>query len=132
MRQSHAEIVARGFAAYATGDRVRLVAVIHPKAEIVPLSTDLAGTDGPYHGKAGAEKWLEDLGSARLEFHGEPDEIRESGDTVLVLGRAQARRPSSGFGFTQRVGWVMKIQDELIISLRGYPRPEDAERAAGI
>ena len=124
------ELVLRAFTAYATGDRARLVGVLHPEAEIAPLSPDLMGTDGPYHGHRGAEQWLDDLGATRQEFTGEADEILESGDTVLVLGRVQARRPSSGFGFTQRVGWVMTIQDELIKTFRGYTSQDTARRAA--
>jgi ketosteroid isomerase-like protein len=124
------ELVVRAFAAYAAGDRARLIAVLHPEAELVPLSPDLMGTDGPYHGRLGAEQWLDELGSTRKTFSGEADEIHEEGNTVLVLGRVQSRRPASGFGFTQRVGWVLTIEDALIKTFRGYTSQEAARRAA--
>ena len=129
---SSVEIVRRAFAAYAAGDRARLIALVHPEAEIAPLSPDLSGTDGPYRGKRGAELWLEELARTGREFTGKLEEIRESGETVLALGRVQARRPASGFAFTQRVGWVLRTRDELIVFFRGYTSAEDAERAAGI
>ena len=131
MRQAHAEIVARGFAAYAAGDRARLIAVLHPEAELLPLSADLTSNEGPYYGRLGAEQWLENLGSAAAAFTGEPDQIRESGDTVLVLGRIQIEPGPGGKPRTQRVGWVVRVQDDLIISFRGYLDQDDAERAAG-
>jgi ketosteroid isomerase-like protein len=124
------ELVVRAFAAYATGDRARLIAVLHPEAEIVPLAPDLMGTDGPYHGRLGAEQWLDDLGSTRKQFTGEADEVHEDGNTVLVLGRVHSHRPSSGFGFTQRVGWVLTIEDDLIRTFRGYTSHDAARRAA--
>jgi ketosteroid isomerase-like protein len=124
------ELVLRAFAAYAAGDRARLVAVLHPEAEIVPLAPDLLSTDGPYHGRLGAEKWLDDLGSTRKTFTGQADEIIEEGNTVVVLGRVQSRRPSSGFGFTQRVGWVLTVEDELIKTFRGYTSHDAARQAA--
>ncbi len=130
MESANVELVLRAFTAYAAGDRARLVGTLHPNAEIVPLSADLSGTDGPYIGHAGAEQWLDDLEETRREFTGAADEIRESEGCVVVLGRVHARRPASGFGYTQRVGWVVRIEDDLICSFRGYTSPESALRAA--
>lgn len=130
--ESDLELVQRAFAAYSAGDRARLVACIHPAGEIAPLSPDLSGTDGPYLGHAGAEQWLDHLGAARREFSGEVEEVRHAEGALVILGRVQARSPASGFGFTQRVGWVVTVEDELIKSFRGYPDPNAALRAAGL
>ena len=91
-------LVVEGFAAYAAGDRAKLLSLLHPDVEIVPLAPDLMGTDGPYHGHEGAERWLEDLGTARQEFSGEADATVQEGPTVLVLRRVQALRAASGYG----------------------------------
>jgi ketosteroid isomerase-like protein len=98
----------------------------------VPLSPDLLGTDGPYRGHRGAEQWLDELAATGREFAGEADEILEDGNTVLVLGRVKTHRPSSGFGFSQRVGWVMTVEDDLLKTFRAYTSQEAARRAAGL
>lgn len=129
MQSVNLQVVMDAFAAYAAGDREALHALIHDDVEIVPLTPDLSGTEGPYRGHSGADEWLDSLGETRREFTGEADEVIEAGDAILVLGRVSARRPSSGFGFTVRVGWVIRIEDGRIRLFRGYPNPEAARRA---
>ena len=132
MPSANLQAVMGAFAAYAAGERAALHAVLHDDVEIVPLAPDLSGTDGPFVGHPGADQWLDGLGQTQREFTGDPDEVRESEDTVLVLGRVSARRPASGFAYTARVGWVIRLEDGLIRSFRGYVNPDEAVRAAGL
>jgi ketosteroid isomerase-like protein len=63
----------------------------------------------------------------------EPLEFLESEDRVVVIVRNRLR-PKGGTGgeFEYRNGHIWTIRDGTIMSLVGYPNPEDALEAAGL
>ena len=51
---------------------------------------------GPYRGREGVEKWVADIRDNWEELQALPQEFRDLGDRVLVLGRLRARGKGSG------------------------------------
>jgi ketosteroid isomerase-like protein len=62
----------------------------------------------------------------------EPSEIRDLGETIVVLGDMHTRGSKSGVDLDREVGYVMELEDGLVRRSRAYFSAEAALEAAGL
>jgi ketosteroid isomerase-like protein len=110
MSQEHVDAVRRSLAGWNSDDFDECASIAHPDIE-----WGVAGLRSYW------DEWHE-LWDVRLE----PTEIRDLGDTVLVLAMTSARGDSSGVGFEQLMGYVYEFEDGMARRVRSYHDPDDA------
>jgi ketosteroid isomerase-like protein len=104
--------------------------VIDPEIEwIIDPTGLLAGT---YRGYEGVKQFLERLRESFDEQHVEIDDLIDVGDSVVVLCRIRNRGRSSGMTVEQRVGWVCRLREGRIVTIRVSFRPAEALEAVGL
>jgi ketosteroid isomerase-like protein len=132
MSQENVEIVRRIFdtievsgwdAAFASGE-------IHQDCELTFKSGPRAGT---HKGLQQVQAVIADLQGGFETWTVELLEVIESGDQVVAIvdNRLRPKGGTSGeFGY--RNGSIWTIRDGMILSMVGYPTPEQALQAAGL
>jgi ketosteroid isomerase-like protein len=61
----------------------------------------------------------------------EPEEFRDLGDDVLLIGRLHARGRESGVEIDSPVAWIFTFRDGNGVRARGYLNIQEALEAAG-
>jgi len=56
----------------------------------------------------------------------------ESGDRVVVIVKARMRPTGSSAEIENRTGALWTIRDGMVVSIRVFPKPEEALEAAGL
>ena len=74
--------------------------------------------------------WEEMLTAFDAAF-AEPEEFFERGDQIAVVVRGRARPKGSSAELENRTGNLWTVRDGTVVSLRLFPKPEDALAAAG-
>ncbi len=87
---------------------------------------------GSYRGREEVETYLADYDKVWETFVVVPEEYRDLGDRVVVLGRLQARGRGSGVQVNSAAGLVFQLQGGKISRVRGYLDHGEALRAAGL
>src|ERR1700731_44707 len=104
MSQENVEIVRRAIDAFSSGDADAFAALTTPDLE---WKTGLGAVEGEiFRGREGVETYFGRLGGAWAEFRFLPDEFRDLGDVVLVLGRLEGRGRGAGVPVVSPVGAV--------------------------
>ncbi len=102
-----------------------------PDFEWVPA---LPGTveRASYRGAEGIDMYLRDILDTWEELRVLPEEFRDAGDRVLVLGRMQGRGISSGVPVDAPLGMVFEFRAGKISRTRSFLDHGEALRAAGL
>jgi ketosteroid isomerase-like protein len=98
----------------------------------VELTTPPGINEGPYRGR---EEWLgyfQELLSPFEAWAVEPEEFFEKGDQVVVFVKTRARPKGSDAEIEIRNGSLWTLRDCRVLSMRFYPKPEEALKAAGL
>ena len=131
MSQESVRVVRALFAAFADRDLDAADAVFHPEVEIRPAI--VGGPEGVvYRGLSGNRQFWADIDAAWTEFRIEPEEFRDLGEQVLVLGRAMARAPGSGIVLDEPAAWIAVVCAGQIVRFRSFTDRRDALEAAGL
>jgi ketosteroid isomerase-like protein len=131
MSQENVEAVKALFAAFASRDVVAAATVLDHEVEIRPgLVGGLEGT--VYRGLPGNEQFWTDIDATWVEFRIEPDEFRDLGGRVLILGRAFARGRESGVALDQPAAWLAEVHDGKILRFRSFSDQQEGLEAAGL
>ena len=131
MSKENVEIVKSFFAAFAERDQAAAATVLDPGVEIRPAI--VGGPEGVvYHGHQGNRRFWQDIDAAWKEFRIEPDEFRDLGERVLVLGRALARGEGSGIALDEPVAWLAAVREGRIVQFRSFSNQPEALKAAGL
>jgi uncharacterized protein len=123
------DIVRRGLDAYNDHDADRLLEVSDPEIEFVPLRSLVVG--GSYRGHEGIRRFLEDVAEEWEDLVIQPDEFRERGDQVVMLGFFQARGRASGVETRAPVAWLFELHDRKVVRMRAYSDQTEALAALG-
>jgi ketosteroid isomerase-like protein len=129
MSQENVEIVRHIYDA-DPGDWDEVFRYAAPDLEVTFQAGPNAGT---HRGREEVQAVLED-GAAGFEFWiSDPVEFFESGDRIVVIvdNRLRPKGGTSG-EFEFRNGHIWTIRDGLVVSMVGYPTPEEALEAAGL
>jgi uncharacterized protein len=89
-------------------------------------------TTGTYRGREEAQAFWEQLSTAFEAWTTEPEQLIESGDQVVVVVKARMRPTGSSAEIERRNGNLWTIRDGMVVSMRVFPAPEDAFKAAGL
>jgi ketosteroid isomerase-like protein len=86
MSVENVEALRRGYAAVNRGDVDGLLAAVHPDVEFTSLIAEAEGET--FLGHDGVRRWWKEVVLPLGGLHGEPEEVRDLGDTVVarVLG----------------------------------------------
>lgn len=111
MSRENLEAVEAWVAAINRGDLAKLLEIADPAIEFRSYLAKLSGSDGAYRGHDGLRRYIRDLSDAWESFHVEIDEYRDLGETVLMLGRLQARGRSSGLEVEERLAFLHTFRE---------------------
>jgi ketosteroid isomerase-like protein len=123
------ETVRRGIDAYNRGDVDALLTLSDPDVCMVPVRALLDGSE--YRGHDGVRRFMADMDEDWTEREIVPDEMRELGDSVVVLGVFRAVGRASGTEISHPLAWVAQVRDGLLVRLRAFTDQEAALREAG-
>jgi uncharacterized protein len=91
-------------------------------------STESLPQGGSYSGQEGVGKFFEAVGGAWEGLQVEVEELLESGDQVVAIGRAQGELKGSGpagYGFVH----VFTVEGGKIVRFREFADPDEALRS---
>jgi ketosteroid isomerase-like protein len=118
MSQENVEIVRRALAAFSSGDADAFATLTTADVE---WKTGLGAVEGEvFHGHDGVHTYFARLRSAWEAFRFLPDEFRDLGDVVLVLGRLEGLGRAGGVPIVSPVGAVWNLHEGKIRRLRAY------------
>jgi ketosteroid isomerase-like protein len=124
------DIVRRAFDAFSRRDVAVLAELIDPDFEWTTPTARVAGRSEPYRGHEGLRDYLADVAQVWQELRSEPEEFREIGDRVVVIGRIYAW--GVGRVIDAPAGWVWRLRDGRIVEGRVYDSRRGALEAAGL
>jgi ketosteroid isomerase-like protein len=131
MSQENVELVRQGFQAFAAGGVEEALAFFAPNVVLYAFPE----WPGPseYHGHDGVRalmgEWTENFDDFAMEVH----EVREVGDTVLVLAETVGRIKASGLPIRQPFGAIYwDFRDGQIGETRNFLTWREALEAAGL
>jgi ketosteroid isomerase-like protein len=130
MSEENVEIVRRMYDALNREDWDAVFRDTHPDFEVTFKEGPRAGT---HRGREALQGVADDLRAGFESWIGEPLDFFESGDEVVAVVNNRLRPKGGTAGeFAYRNGSVFTIRDGEIISVVGYPTPEEALEAAGL
>ena len=121
------ELVRRAFAAYASHDVARLLALLDPEIEIRSLMTEAERTI--YRGHQGAREWLQAVLEIFPDWKPRVREVRDVGGGLVVAFDASATGAGSGVPIFQIYWQAVRIRDGRLAYF-GFWRTEAEARAA--
>ena len=131
MSKENVELVESFFAAFARRDLDAAARLLHPEVEIRPAL--VGGPEGiVYRGPDGNRRFWDDIDAAWTTFRIEPQEFRDLGELVLVLGRAIALAPASGMALDEASAWLAEVRERKIVRFRSFTNQREALEAAGL
>ena len=131
MSQQNVEIVKRGIDAFNRRDVNVLADLTTTDFEWFPA---LPGTveGGGYRGREGIETYFAEIRDTWEGLSVFGDELRDLGDTVLVLGRTEGRGRASSVQVDAQLGIVYDVRQAKISRARAFLDHGEASRAAGL
>ena len=134
MSQENVEVVRRALAAWNADNLDAFLAELDPELEWHPsIEPALEGRETVYRGHDGARKaWDEYRGEAWGGLKGQIQEIRNLGDSLLVLGHFDVTGRTTGLEFGQEVGLLIAFRGGKILRSRDFLSHAEALEAAGL
>ena len=131
MSNKNVEIVRKVFAQVSIpGDPEPMIAAIHPDFEMHLVS--VGGGHARYTGASGIREFFRDVAESWESFRFDATDIRDLGESVLVLADVRACGRGSGARVDDRWAWIIEMRGGRAASLRGYLDQADALEAAGL
>jgi ketosteroid isomerase-like protein len=132
MSQENVERVRRAFDAWNAGDFDGWVERMHPDFEWSPaIPQTMEGAEAVYRGGSGLRRYWDEMHSV-WDFTGEVAEVRDLGDTVMILGCVKATGRVSGVDVDSPWAMVVELKDGLGIRARTYRSHHEALEAVGL
>ena len=134
MSQENVEAVQRAYEAWNADNLDALLAELDPEVEWHPsIEPALEGGETTYRGHDGARKaWDDYRGGAWERLTIRIQEIRDLGDSVLVLAHSDLTARTTGLEFTEEVGSLMTFRGGKILSSHDFLSHAGALEAAGL
>jgi len=133
MTQGKVEIAKRAAEAYNRRDVETFFAELAtPDLEWWPALTGAYEDGGCYQGREGIERCLADIDESWEQMQTVPEEFRDLGDRVLLLGRMQGRGKGSGAQVDAPIANILDFRGGRIWRSRVYFDRAEALRAAGV
>ena len=127
--QENIELVRSVYESLNHGDWDAAFAHADPDFEVTFQRGPNAGT---HRGRDSIRAIIEDQREAFEVWIIEVEQVFDSGDQVVALIKSRLRPRGTDAEFEIRNGHIWTIRDGLGVSLRGFPNPEEALKAAGL
>jgi ketosteroid isomerase-like protein len=131
LSDENVQIVRRTFDAWYRRDLPELLELYDEDVSIMPL-TGTRVESGGYRGHDGAAAYLEEIKEVWEEMRPYADDLRSSGDTVVVIGGCRVRGRESGAEADTAMAWVIRLNEGRIVSTRAFPDASAALAEAGL
>jgi ketosteroid isomerase-like protein len=128
MSQENVVTFRKGFAAVIRGDLEEFLADCHPDVEFTSLIAEAEGET--FRGHDGVRRWWQEIVVPLGGLHGEVEELRDRGDTVLA--KLVAAYSPRGVEVSQTVWHVVRYRDGMAIWWRFFRTEKEALEAAGL
>jgi ketosteroid isomerase-like protein len=134
MSQENVDAIKRGIEAWNADDLEAYLALCDADIEWYPsIEPGLEGKTTVFRGH-------DDLRRAWREYHGEvwdrltprPQEFRDLGESVLVLGQMELTARTTGIEFSQEIGQLFEFRGGKIVRVRDFLTHAKALEAAGL
>ena len=134
MSQENVETVRRAIEAWNADDLDACLAVLDADVEWHPsIEPGLEGEATVYRGHDGARRaWREYRGEAWERLTSRPQEIRDLGDSVLLLGQMDITARTTGIEFSREIGELFEFRGGKIARVRDFLTHAEALKAAGL
>jgi ketosteroid isomerase-like protein len=134
MSQENVEAVWRGVQAWNTDDLDAALAELHPDVEWHPsLEPAFEGKATTFKGHDGARRaWAEYRGEMFERLTIQVEEIRDLGESVLLLGRFTVIGRATHIEFDTEVGQLITFRDGKVATVHDYLSHREALEAAGL
>ena len=134
MSQENVESVQRAVEAWNAGDLDAYLAELDPDVEWHPsIEPGLEGEATIWRGHDDIRKaWREYHGGAWERFTIRPQEIRDLGESVLLLHQATFTARTTGIEFSQEIGELIEFRGGKGIRVRDFLTHVEALEAAGL
>jgi len=130
MSQENVEIVRH---IYDAGNRGDWSAAFRDASKDFEVTFKAGPNEGTHRGRDAVQAVFEDLLSAFDLWITEPLELLESGDQVVAIVNNRLRPKGGTSGeFAYRNGHIWTFRDKTVVSMVGFPTPEEALEAAGL
>jgi ketosteroid isomerase-like protein len=131
MSQENMEIMRELLDAANRRDTEAALPYIDPDGEL--QSAIIGGAEGnTYRGHEGFRDWMAESDAAFEELRLEPEEFRDLGDDVLLIGRLYARGRESGVEIDPPIAWLATLREGRAVRMRGYLNIQEVLEAAGL
>ena len=131
MSQENVEIVRQLVEVANRRDTEASLRYVDPEIEL--QSAIIGGAEGnTYRGHEGVREWMAESDATFEELRVEPEEFRDLGGDVLLIGRLHARGKESGVEIDSATAWLFTLRGGRIVRGRGYLNPHEALEAAGL
>jgi ketosteroid isomerase-like protein len=118
---------------YEAANRRDWDAAFRDQASEVEYTTPPRGPNaGTYRGREEIQGIWEEMLTAFDAASAEPEEFFERGDQVAVIVKTRMRPRGSSAEIERRTGVLWTIRDGMVVSVRIFPKPEEALEAAGL
>jgi ketosteroid isomerase-like protein len=134
MSQENVETIKRVYEAWGADDLEAFLAELHPEVEWHPsIEPALEGRSTTYKGHEGARQgWAEYRGEAFGRLAAEIEEIRDLGESVVVLGRFIASGRTTHIELETELGQIATFRDGKIATVHDFLSHREALDGAGI
>ena len=134
MSEENVEAVRRGVEAWNADDFDAYLAWLDPEVEWHPsIEPALEGGETTYRGHDGARRaWDDYRGGAWERLTIRIQEIRDLGESVLVLGHIDLTARTTGLEFTEEVGSLMTFRGGKVIRSQDFLSHAEALETAGV
>ena len=134
MSQENVEAVQRAYEAWNADNLDALLAELDPEVEWHPsIEPALEGGETTYRGHDGARKaWDDYRGGAWERLTIRIQEIRDLGESVLVLSHIDLTARTTGIEFSQEIGQLITFRGGKAIRSQDFLSHADALEAAGL
>jgi uncharacterized protein len=130
MSQENVEVVRRSFTAFTRRDTALFLELLDPDVVWIPLMASLEGR--VYRGLDGVQQWLEGVLTDWEFFEAYPEDFRDLGDRVLVIGHWRARGRASGVELERAATWLYDVRGGKIVREQTYTDRAEAFEAVGL
>ena len=134
MSQENVETIRRAVEAWNSDDLDAFLAELDAQVEWHPsIEPALEGRETTYRGHEGARRaWDEYRGEAWGGLTAQIEEIRDLGDSVLVLGHLDVTGRTTGLEFGEELGMLVIFRGGKILRSQDFLSHAEALEAAGL